>query len=444
MNERRANQPIREQAQKWFAALRGHLAAGNAQGDVAARLQAWPTIEHVLADCPPLLPPLMTMAWQLRHQASFADLFKTAAGPTAEDTATPLVPCGKSFDDVVLSHLHGAVRLFCLNQEKAWLAAEKARYKPGALEKIGFLAPLIRRLKKRRDQDVLGHYPQRGLYLALKPYLRRPGQFALIEALAALPTATVAILRDTTRGLNRDSSIRNLAALETRKCKFVTELARAFADTVIEHAKSEGAAENPGAPITPAPVKENLAEIAGMALSHLTADGLHLAKGAILVREHARDVITKMAVPMGYDFWRVFGATDGAMNIATCPAVLARALGENAAHVPRRTSDALNAIPDQRVIDSVLIGLLTAVPRAEVIVWATHPLCATVWERLANDFKQAVSQRNEAALSMAAITAYCVQLAPRFAAVCSEGQSPAGEPPPPEAVTDGAPVAAPQ
>ena len=416
-NERRANQPIRDQAQKWFEALRGHLAAGAAQNDITERLKTWATLEDVLADCPPLLPPLLKMAWQLRHQPTFSEWFQTSAGAVAEETSAPLMPCKKSFDEVVLSQLHGAVRLYCLRQEQAWLAAEKARYQPGALEKFPFIAALILRLKKRRDRDILAHYPQRGLYLALKPFLRSPAQFSLIEALATLPTSTVGIFKDATRGLNLDSSIRNLAALEGRKCKFVTDLARVFAETLIENAEATGVSSS-GAHI--APVKANRAEIVGGALSQLTRDGLHLAKGAIAVREQAKDIVAKMAVPMQYDMWRVFSDTEGAMSIALCPAVLARALGENAMRVPRRTSEALHTIPDTRVIDAVLLALLASGSKDDVIRWAITPACATAWERLANDFKQAVTQRNEAALTESAIAAYCAQLAPKFIALSTE------------------------
>ena len=422
MNERRANQPIREQAEKWFEALRNHLAAAGTQNDVAERLKAWPTIEHLLADCPALVPPLLTMAWQMRHQPGFSELFQTAAGKTADDTTTPLIPCKKSFDDVVLSQLHGAVRLYCLNQEQAWLAAEKARHQPGALEKIEILAPLMRRLKGRRDEDVLAHYPQRGLYMALKPHLRRPAQFGLIEALATLPTSTVSILRDFTRGLNSDSSIRNLAALETRKCKFVAELARAFAETQIEAAQAGNAgASRP--PIVPTPSKENLSEIAGIALSHLTRDGLHLAKAAIVVREFARDIVVKMAVPMGYDVWRAMGDREGAMNIARCPAVLKRVLGEVTARMPRRTSEALKAIADQNIIDTAISAILNAAPHENVVRWATSSACVTAWERLSNDLKQAITQDDRAALSTEAISAYCAQLCQKFAALES-GETP--------------------
>ena len=56
-----------------------------------------------------------------------------------------------------------------------------------------------------------------------------------------------------------DGSIRNLAALETRKCKFITGLARVFADTVISEAE---AARTAGTmPADTGPTRANMAEI---------------------------------------------------------------------------------------------------------------------------------------------------------------------------------------
>ena len=80
-----------------------------------------------------------------------------------------------------------------------------------------------------------------------------------------------------------------------------------------------------------------------------------------------------------------------------------------------------------------MLPLATA-PRESVIQWAVNPYCAPVWERLANDFKQAVGQRNEAALTIAAVTDYCAQLLPRFAVLCSEGQPLLAEATAPETV----------
>jgi hypothetical protein len=206
MAERRQNGPVRAQAEQWFEALRAHLSADAGQNDVAERLKSWATLEDLMATAPRLLPHVLTMAWQLRGQPAFAELFKTASGKPAPDRVTALAPCGKSFDDVVLAHLQGSLRVYCVRRERAWLAAERARHKPTGLATVKFLAPMLQRIKRQRDQDFLEHYPHTGLYLALKPFLRQPRQFELIEALAELPTRTVSILGNTIAGLTPRSA----------------------------------------------------------------------------------------------------------------------------------------------------------------------------------------------------------------------------------------------
>jgi hypothetical protein len=427
MSEKRVNQPVRIQAEKWFEALRAHVAAQEAQGDVAERLRAWATFEDLLGDCPRLLPPLMTMAWQLRHGPAFAELFQTASGAVAETTATPLTPHGKSFEQVVLGQLHGAMRVYCARLEKAWLATEKTRHRPSPITTAPVIGPLMRRLLRQRDEDIVRKYAQHGLYLALKPWLRHPGQFALIEALATLPTSTVGLLGDTTRGLSLDPAIRNLAALESRKCKFIVGLARVFAETVVadaDAARTAGTATDAMATFT----RANMAEIAGMALSQLTVDGLHLAKGAIAIQDHARDVVVKLSVPMGVNLWRAFADRDGAMNIVACPAVLVRAIGENASRVPRKTSEALASLPDQRIVEAVVMTLHTAGGTEALTTWTTSPQCVTVWLKMAAEIKQVLAQRGEGAVTPEAVASFCQSLVPTFTALCTESQPP---PPPP-------------
>lgn len=427
MNERRANQPVRAQAQQWYDALRTHLAG--AQNDLAERLRTWATLDDLLAQYPRLVPPLLMMAWQLRHDPGFAPHFQTASGEVAESPTTPLKPCGKSFDKVVLAHLQGAMRTYCARQEDLWLATEKTRHQPSWVVTAPVIGTFMRRALGQRDEDIVRHYPQHGLYLALKPWLRHPSQFALIEALATLPTAMVAILGDTTAGLSIESSIRNLAALETRKCKFIVGLARLYAETVIAEADAAqaGGATGPGAA---------LAEIAGTALSQLTIDGLHLAKGAIAVREIAPDVVVKMTGPMGHGLWRVFASAEAATNIALCPAALARAIGEAATRVNRKTSEALNAIPDKRIIATVVTALSGAAGPDALAAWAASPLCATAWLRIGTEVKKILAQRGHGEEVPSSIAPFCQSLVPTFASLSAGPQQAppalplAGGPPP--------------
>jgi hypothetical protein len=423
MNERRANQPVRTQAQQWFEVLRAHLAAASTNSDITARLQHWETLEDVLGDCPQLLPPLLTMAWQLRHQQDFSALFLTSSGQIAEETGQTLKISGKSFDQVVLGQLHGAMRLYCERQEAVWLAAERVRHTPPRITTWPLVGALALRLLRLRDEDVVRNYPQHGLYPALKPWLRYQTQFALIEALATLPTSTVKILGDAVRGLTVDGSIRNLAAVETRKCKFITGLARVFADTVISEAQAARTAGTLAAGEGPMPA--NMAEMTGMSLTQLTIDGLHLAKVAVAVKDHARDIVIKMAPSMGYNLWNVFTTTESAMNVALCPAALARAIGGHAIHVHHRTSESLGLISDQRIIEGVVAGLVHAAGVEALARWAANPNCATGWLRIANEIKQNIKQHGESAVTFETAAGFSQTLTASFAALAGEGPAPA-------------------
>ena len=163
-------------------------------------------------------------------------------------------------------------------------------------------------------------------------------------------------------------------------------------------------------------------------MSHLTVDGLHLAKNAIAAREVAPDVVTKLSGPVGYDLWRVFADKDAPMNIAACPAVLVRVLGVNAAHVHRKTSEALNSLPDKRIIASVVTALHDTAGRDALSAWAASAACATAWARLANEIKQVLAQRGEGAVTPDSVAAFCQSLAPTFAALSAGGQQPVAEP----------------
>ena len=440
--ERRVNKPVRDSAQKWFDALRAHISADSTQSDVTDRLSRWKTIEDLMAETPQLVPHLLTMAWRLRDKPGFTELFQTTNGKLAEDTAAKLAPSGKPFDDIVQAQLLGAMRVYCFRQEKAWLEIEKARHKPEGLATVGWLAPVLKLFKKADDQ--LANYPQRGLYLTLKPFLRRTSQFQLIEALGTLPTSIASILGRTTVGLVNEASIRNLGALESRKCKFVTDLAQLLAKTIVDDAaecKAAGTAPtNPD--FAPAPVPENLAEIAGTALTHLAIDGLHLAKATILHRDSARAVVQKMSVPMGYRVWTVFANAEAVANIAACPPALAKVMGEASARVQRRASDALTNLPSPLHIETAVAALLAAAGKDGLATWAASEPCASAWQRLAAEVKLMDQKAGAGGVTTDAVANLCKTLAPVFAGLSLEIPKPPPAPPPAPAVAPEQPAPA--
>ena len=427
MAERRANSTVREQTQKWFEALRTHLRDKAAQGDLADKLQRWPRPEDVMRECPRLLPALLAMVWHLRAEPELAELFQTPDGNPAQTTKEPLAPTGKCFDEIVQSHLQGAARLYLDRQEREWLAVERERHRPTGFAASPVMAPVIKILRMfgwNSDEKLHANYPQRGLYPALKPFLRHRRQFELIEAYATLPTRNVNAMGPVVGGLQFDQSIRNLASLETAKCKFVTELSRAFAETVLNHQKKE--AEQSGGPA----VEGSTADIAGLALSHLVMDGLHLAKGAISVREVARDVVTRMCVPMGYDAWKVFANKNAAANIAACPPAVAYVLGPDAGLLHKKTSDALAALLDQRVAQVVVTVLRDRGGRNAFATWAGDPASAPVWTRLMKELNQQMGSADQSVpLSeeqVQYVAGYCETLMPALVAMTQPAQGKAG------------------
>jgi hypothetical protein len=201
----------------------------------------------------------------------------------------------------------------------------------------------------------------------------------------------------------------------------VVELARLFADTVIKAADAAKSAGAPGPALEPAPTRDNLGLIAGTALDHLTVGGLHLAKAIVNVRDIARDVTAKLAVPMGYGFWAVFADQDAALNVGQAPMPLAHVLGADTVRVHRKTSDALRAIKTPRLIEDV-VGALTQIGgRDALLAWASSEACAGLWGRIQGELNQHIDARNDNALSPGAILTYCQTLAPTFAALSSQG-----------------------
>ena len=422
MAERRTNLAHRQQANAWFDALRAHMSASTGQSDILDRLNSWEKIENVLADCPALLPGLLTMAWQLRHTEGFTELFKTVSGQSAESTSDKLQPFGKSFDEILLANLQGAMRVFCQQQESGWLASEKKRKQPPKITTWPLVGGLMLRILKLREEDILRQYPHHGLYPVLKPWLRKREQFALIGDLAALPTGHARILGDAILGLSNGASIRNLAALETRKLKFLVQLARHIATRSLASDDSAHANQSTQAAAKTALPQGSAGEIAGAGLTRLTVDGLHLAKGAIAVREQAMDIIDKLLVPMGYDLWSVFANPEAAANVALCPTSLARAIGAHATQVPRKTAEALRSLPGETTTEMVVSALLAIAGHEVLAAWATSEGCVSAWQRIALEVKQATAKMGENAVTGEMLTRLAQSLAPTFASLSGVAQ----------------------
>lgn len=188
--DRRHNHSLRHQAQAWFDALRLHIAEVEGAEAIATLIQGWQKPEDVMHAYPALVPLFLDICWRARKTPGFIELFRTEAGAVAETPSDVLALSQKSFDDIVIAHLMGTVRLVCERRKNKWIAVERERRR-GTLSRMLVVGAILRGiglLSPVKTEILLADYPQKGLYEALKPFLLRREQFALVEALSGLPT----------------------------------------------------------------------------------------------------------------------------------------------------------------------------------------------------------------------------------------------------------------
>lgn len=190
----------RERCQLGYNLLRQLLGRSD-RSDLLKQLDGLNDIDDVLRFQPAYIPLLLNAAWELRGEAKFADLFVNAVtGQPVEARDEPIAPCGRTFNEVMQSHLYGAARLYFLRLEQDWAAArareEQRRWKQQQAKKRATLGgrlsvglkELTTKPKVFTPEDFRADYEGFGLYEAIKPYLEHEWQFRLVPLYARLST----------------------------------------------------------------------------------------------------------------------------------------------------------------------------------------------------------------------------------------------------------------
>jgi hypothetical protein len=327
--------PLRNQVQAWFEALQRHFSELDGADAIATLIKGWTKPEDIMRAYPALVPLFLDIVWRSRKTAGFMDLLRTEAGEVAEKPTDILALSQKCFDEIVISHLLGTVRLTCERLQKEWVAAEREKRRSaisrtpvlGALLRgLGFISPI-------KTEILLADYPQKGLYEALKPYLSRRAQFALVEALTALPTRTVSVLGAVVGALDDSALIRKVAGLNRADLKIAVEMAETFVEAVKAPAKD------------PADIATQVAA----ALSDMLGAGPSFVVVASANRQLAKDAIVKFAPVMKAEIWTIFGDAESLRRIAECPAVVVETLGALAIEMNQRVSMILAELTADRL-----------------------------------------------------------------------------------------------
>jgi hypothetical protein len=385
---------LRSQVQAWFEALRLHIGEIEGAEALANRIRGWSKPEDIMRAYPVLVPLFLDIVWRSRTKAPFSELLRTESGEVAAKTTDILAMSQKPFDEIVTAHLFGTARLVCERLQKDWVAKEREKRR-SPLSRVPLLGALF---PPPKTEILLADYPQKGLYGALKPFLNRRAQFALIESLAALPTRTVSALGAIVGVLESPAAIRALGELNKTDLKIVIEMAEAYVQAV-NGAPAEGAS----APDLTAPLAQTL--------THMLGAGPDFLALALANRKLAKDAIAKLAPVMKEGCWEVFTGAEALRRIVECPAAIVAILQAGSAEMHQRVSMLLSEIEDTEVAAFAIKSLRETGGAEPFLSWISDEAHLPAWKQfLAHLKKDAGGPRAVGALQQpikAAIKAVC-------------------------------------
>ncbi|MGE3332823.1 MAG: hypothetical protein AB7I36_04215 [Rhodospirillaceae bacterium] len=385
---------LRSQVQAWFEALRAHIGEIEGAEALANRIQGWSKPEDIMRAYPVLVPLFLDIVWRSRKTEPFAEFLRTESGAVAEKPTDVLALSQKPFDDIVMAHLYGTARLICERLQKEWIEKEREKRR-NPLSRVPLLGALF---PPPKTDLLLADYPQKGVYEALKPFLNRRGQFALVESLATLPTRTVSALGAVVGALESPVTIRALGELNKSDFKIVIEMAEAYV-----HCVNGAPAEGASAPEIAAPLAQ--------ALSHMLGAGPDFLALALANRQLAKDAIAKLAPVMKDACWPVFRDAEALRRVAECPPAIVGTLQALSAEMHQRVSMSLSEIDDADVITFAIKTLRDATDGALFLSWIRDEAHLSAWKQfIAHLKKDAGGPRAVGALQQpvkAAIKAVC-------------------------------------
>jgi hypothetical protein len=372
---------------------------------IATLIKGWTKPEDIMRAYPSLVPLFLDIVWRARKTPAFADLLRTEAGDVAEKPTDLLAMSQKNFDEIVLSHLLGTMRLTCERLQKDWLVAEREKRR-GALSKIPVIGALLRGLgllRPLKSELLLADYPQKGLYEAVKPYLTRRAQFALVDALATLPTRTAATLGAVVGAIESPALLRTIANLNRADVRTAIEMAETFVEA-IKCAPADVAAQT------------------ATALSDMLGAGSSFIVVAAANRQLTKDAILKFAPVMKAEIWTIFGDADSLRRIAECPPVVVEALEALAIEMNQRVSMILSELTaDQAAAAFAMKMLREKTPPETFLAWISTETYLTAWKQfVAHLNRDTGAPRTEGALGgpqKAAIKIVCERSARVFAEI---------------------------
>jgi hypothetical protein len=403
-NKGNAPQPVRLKArvQTGFQLLRGLLEQAGYQ-DLVDRIAQWETVDEVMVSSPEIVPTLLKLAWELRHDGAFKDLFQAIDGSgIVEDKAHPIAPCSRSYAQIVQSHLLACVRLGLDRAERVW-AVKEARRAKARWRKQQENAPksLLKGLFKREKEPVFDpadfrkRFPGNGLNELLKPHLKRVDQFPMIPAYIQLSTAQAKVLGDLLEQFNKPAQILFLASLTEGDISVLRNCARTYASWKLFPPKPKKRPNQEDEPFTEEMEQALVAEEATV-FRNLLANHHKAMEKLKEMGPSAEKLIRTVAPIFGDRTWDIFADETALSNVINTPEHLVRALGPACRYVPPSLSEVFLQMNDQEIIKDILQFCREAFKEEEFAFYLSDPSRFPVWVGLPKKFNNNFKYQRDA------------------------------------------------
>ncbi|WP_041794299.1 hypothetical protein [Pararhodospirillum photometricum] len=389
-----------------FGALRQVLENAGRQ-DVARHLAAWASVDELLARSPELVPVLLNLAWEQRRDPAFGDLFLAEDGTgLAEAQDQPIAPCGRTFQQIVLSHLYASARLAFEAAEKEWATNEAKRARlQWRKEQKAARRSLMRLLRKPREPDFDPatfrlRAPMRGLYEAMKPYLLRPEQFGMVSAYALLSRAQVEVLGDLLPSFTKSEQIGYLAGLNEGDLYVLRRSARLFAEWKL-------GVRRPKKTARASPLPDDVPEISAEDEAKLVAEESRVFRELMAKHHHAIEelrvmganaekLINLLAPVFGDGIWAILDDKRALANVVNTPEHLMEVLGPFCRYVSPALSEQWLQMNDQEIIKDILKFCRETFREKEFASYLVDPSRLVVWASLPSKFNNNFKYQRDA------------------------------------------------
>lgn len=409
-SDRRSAPSLRPRAQAAFELLLRSLRKAG-RTDVLEMVGGLDRVDDVLRERPASVPTLLELAWQLRDVAEFSPYFQRADGhSTVTDRDQPIAPCNRSYDQVVRAHLHGAARLLFERRERAWAerraraAREQRRQRKGQGGGLQsrLMAPLKTMLDGEGDLDpdeFRAEYPGYGLFSVLKPSLREPWQFAVLETYARLGTPQARAFGHLLSRVRSAEMLDTLVNLSVDDVGLIRTVCRTFIE-VRQNIKLDKAPRWQLS--TEAREANDAAEKQISAHEDAVFETVVLKHTAALplIRELginiAPDVVRRLTPVFGDEVWDLLTHPDDLENARAMPDHLLPVLGPVSRHVPPDISIMLSQIKDRALAKDLMAFAREAFPDDELARYLSDTARRPIWNALPSKFNNAFRYQRDA------------------------------------------------